>query len=227
MDDTILDDTGSADRCWHTACDRYAPQLSPLTSGEIYAAIRRYAQWFWSDANRHRQGRLALEMARREIVREALKHLGANPSQVANDLADLYTTLRADSVAPLPGAMETLQSLRDSGIRLALITNGNGISQRQKIVQHGLLPFFDTILIEGEFGTGKPDERVFRHVLGQMRVEPAETWMVGDNLEWDVAGSQKVGIPGIWIDIAGTGLPASSLVVPDRIIQSLNELVTQ
>jgi putative hydrolase of the HAD superfamily len=87
------------------------------------------------------------------------------------------------------------------------------------------LPFFDTILIEGEFGAGKPDEQVYHHVLKQMKVEPAETWMVGDNLEWDVAGAQRVGILGIWLDIAGAGLPASSPVVPDRIIRSLDGLV--
>lgn len=225
MDDTILDDSGSIDHCWRAACDRYVSQLSPYTTDEIYGAIRRYAKWYWGDDNRHRQGRLALEAARREIVGEALKRLGADRPQIANHLADLYSALREESTAPFPGAIDTLRHLRDRGIRLALITNGNGMSQRQKIVKHGLLPFFDTILIEGEFGAGKPDAQVYRYVLEQMKVEAAETWMVGDNLEWDVAGAQQVGIFGIWMDIAGTGLPASSRVAPDRIIHSLIELV--
>ncbi len=225
MDDTILDDSGSIDRCWQAACDHYAPQLAPYTSKQINTAIRQYAKWFWSDANRHQQGRLALEAARREIVKEALKRLGADQPQVCSDLADRYSALRDKSIAPFPGALNTLQQFRGMDIRLALITNGNAVSQRQKVIQHGLQPFFDTILIEGEFGAGKPDERVYRHVLQQMRVEPAQAWMVGDNLEWDVAGAQRVGIPGIWVDGAGSGLPASSTVVPDRIIRSLDELI--
>lgn len=225
MDDTILDDTGSVDSRWRSACDRYASQVSPFTPEEIYTAIRRYGEWYWSDPIRHRQGRLALEATRRVIVREALKRLGADQPRIADELADLYSVLRAESTVPFPGALETLQHLRERGVRLALITNGNAISQRQKIVKHGLLLFFDTILIEGEFGAGKPDERVYRHVLMQMKVEPTETWMVGDNLEWDVAGAQRVGIFGIWVDGTGAGLPASSPVMPDRIIRTLDELV--
>jgi putative hydrolase of the HAD superfamily len=48
--------------------------------------------------------------------------------------------------------------------------------------------------------------------------------MVGDNLEWDVGGPQKLGIVGIWIDAKGQGVPAASAVRPDRIIRSLSEL---
>jgi putative hydrolase of the HAD superfamily len=48
---------------------------------------------------------------------------------------------------------------------------------------------------------------------------------VGDNLEWDVAAPQRLGIAGIWLDVAGAGLPPASLVHPDRIIRSLTELL--
>jgi putative hydrolase of the HAD superfamily len=49
--------------------------------------------------------------------------------------------------------------------------------------------------------------------------------MVGDNLEWEVAAPQKLGIAGIWVDSSGAGLPRSSTVRPDRIIRSLTELL--
>jgi putative hydrolase of the HAD superfamily len=48
--------------------------------------------------------------------------------------------------------------------------------------------------------------------------------MVGDHLDFDVAGAQQLGLEGIWIDRAGAGLPAESAVRPDRIIRSLTEL---
>jgi putative hydrolase of the HAD superfamily len=90
---------------------------------------------------------------------------------------------------------------------------------------HGLARFFDCILIEGEFGVGKPDPSVYRHVLEQLRLAPADCWMVGDNLEWDVAGAQAVGITGVWHDYAGAGLPSNTRVRPDRIIRTLTELL--
>lgn len=125
----------------------------------------------------------------------------------------------------LPGAIDALRRLRDRGVALALLTNGDTQGQRNKIERFGLAPFFNDILVEGELGYGKPDLRVYSRALSSLEVEPGETWMVGDNLEWDVSAPQKLGIAGIWVDYAGTGLPPATDVVPDRIMRSISELV--
>lgn len=80
-------------------------------------------------------------------------------------------------------------------------------------------------MIEGELGVGKPEEAVYRHALAAMHADPRETWMVGDNLEWDVGAPQRLGISGVWVDLAGAGLPDDSEVRPYRIIRSICELV--
>jgi putative hydrolase of the HAD superfamily len=56
-------------------------------------------------------------------------------------------------------------------------------------------------------------------------VEAHETWMVGDNLEWEIAAPQRLGIFAIWHDAIGRGLPAGCEIRPDRIIRSLGELM--
>ena len=142
-------------------------------------------------------------------------------------MADSYTSEREETVQPFPGAIEALQQLRHQSKHLALITNGQSETQRQKINRLNLAPFFDYILIEGEFGVGKPDDRVYRHILGQFEVGAESAWMVGDNLEWDVASPQRVGMKGIWVDYARVGLPASSVTKPDQIIQHLSGLIQQ
>jgi putative hydrolase of the HAD superfamily len=83
---------------------------------------------------------------------------------------------------------------------------------------------FDVVLIEGELGYGKPDRRIYELALSRLRRSPADTWMVGDNLEWDVAAPQELGIYGIWVDASGKGLPAGSSIRPDRVVQSILEL---
>jgi putative hydrolase of the HAD superfamily len=225
LDDTILGDSENADACWQRICARYALRIEGLTPETLLTAIDASRRWFWGDPERHRRGRLHLEQARREIVTGALRWLGIEAPVVANEIADAYTVERAGTVQPVPGAIETLRSLRDQGVRLALITNGSTEVQRGKIERFGLVSLFDCILIEGEFGVGKPDPRVYRHTLDQLNVSPEETWMVGDNVEWDVAAPQRLGIVGIWLDIAGSGLPASSPVRPDRIIRTLSDLL--
>jgi FMN phosphatase YigB (HAD superfamily) len=35
-------------------------------------------------------------------------------------------------------------------------------------------------------------------------ITASETWMIGDNLEWQVVASQRLGIYAIWIDVRRT-----------------------
>lgn len=227
LDDTIIALTASGRRCWQDLCRHYAPRLDGLDPEHLQAAIEKVAHWFWSDAERHRRGRLDLYWSRREIVGRAFQDLALEAPALVEELADAFTDAREACIEAFPGALDAIAALRSRVPLLGLVTNGNSEFQRSKIARFQLEPFFDHIQIEGEFGLGKPDTRVYEHVLERLSVAPHETWMVGDNLEWDVAAPQRVGITGIWIDIDGAGLPADSAVQPDRIIRTLSELVVE
>ena len=97
--------------------------------------------------------------------------------------------------------------------------------QRAKVERFALTHRFDHIQIEGEHGFGKPDQRAYRHAMQTLGVTAPETWMIGDNLEWEIEVPQRLGIYAIWMDAHGEGLPAESTVKPDRIIRSLTELL--
>jgi putative hydrolase of the HAD superfamily len=224
LDDTIVALSGSADPCWRQVCERFSVQVDGRTPQALFDAIKESRAWFWSDSQRHQRGRMDLVAARREIVARAFDRLGVEAPELANEVADTFSRERDAGIYLLPGATEALRHFRQQGVRLALITNGTADSQRHKIERFGLVPFFDCIVIEGEFGAGKPDGRVYAYVLAQLNVLPEEVWMVGDNLEWDVAGPQLMGIKGIWIDLAGSGLPEDGAVRPDLIVGSLAEL---
>ena len=96
--------------------------------------------------------------------------------------------------------------------------------QRTKIDRFDLAKYLVIILIEGEQGFGKPDKRVYIKALEGLDLKPEECWAVGDNLEWDVEGPQKLWYIGIWNDFSNKGLPENSPVAPDRIINSIVEL---
>jgi FMN phosphatase YigB (HAD superfamily) len=49
--------------------------------------------------------------------------------------------------------------------------------------------------------------------------------MVGDNLIWDIAGPQSLGIRGIWHDWKGQGLPENARAIPYRIIRTVGEIL--
>jgi putative hydrolase of the HAD superfamily len=221
LDDTILASSDVADECWKALCLRYAPELPGVSAEKLYASISQWRHWFWSDAERHRVGRNDLQSARRQIVRMAFEDEGIDAPHIAQDLADAYTIEREKNVRPFPGAIETLQTLHERGIPIVLVTNGSSAFQRAKIDRFNLAKYFRAILIEGEFGVGKPHKSVFEHALKTVDCLPMNAWMVGDSLMYDVEPALELGMHGVWIDFAETGLPQSPRCIPSRIVSSL------
>ena len=110
------------------------------------------------------------------------------------------------------------------GLLLALLTNGDSAGQRDKIRRFGLSVYFQAILIEGETGYGKPGPRAFQAALEALGAVAGEACMVGDNLTWDIAGAQAVGIATIWVDRAGTGVPPDAPATPTWAVRGVDEV---
>lgn len=224
LDDTIATWDAVAEQSWQEVCRRLAPRINGIEADRLYTTIKEIREWYLSDPERHRYMRLNLNKYRREMVSMSFARLGIDAPELANELAAFYGVERERAACLLPGAISTLKHFKNDNLRLALVTNGTSALQRKKIEKYGLAPLFDFILIEEEFGFGKPDERVFLNTLEKLNIAAAETWMVGDDLERDIGGAKKVGIFSIWVDWRDGGLPISSAVRPDRIIKSISEL---
>lgn len=224
LDDTILDDRSGSRGAWQATVDFAVELRSELDAGALAAAIEAVGDWFWSDPERERRGRLDLLAARREIIAAALTRLDVEDGGLAARAAHRYTELREDSYRVAPGAREALERLRRALPRLALVTNGAAVPQRAKLERFGLSGFFDHIQVEGEFGPGKPEPAVYRHVAAALEVEPGACLMVGDNYRCDVLGALAVGMHAAWIDVAGGGEPPAPAPRPHGTLRSLVEL---
>jgi putative hydrolase of the HAD superfamily len=225
LDDTVVDEGRHMQACWNTTCARAGVRLG-VPPKRLFKEIAEKRDWFWSDPERHREGRLDLLAATTRIVYEALEELGfEEPIEAAQEIAYEYRAMREERVDLFPDAVETLEGLRERGARLALMTNGGAEAQWRKIRRFDLEQHFDCIIVEGEFGVGKPERAVYEHALKTLDVAPEEAWSVGDSLENDVGGPQALGVFGIWHDHRRQGLPEGSAVKPDRIVHSLGELL--
>jgi len=121
----------------------------------------------WVDPARHKYWRHRIGDARRRIVATAFTALAAAGQPVPSDtvgdaLTDAYNALHDEELSMFPDAHETLDRLKELGIKLALITNGAAKPQRAKVVRFALEHRFDHIQIEGEHGFGQPEEREHR-----------------------------------------------------------------
>jgi putative hydrolase of the HAD superfamily len=230
LDETLIRAYGRPDEAWAAVVAEFARDLGELPHDRLTQTIAAYAREFWADSTQHRYWRQRLLAARREVVAGALARLAAEghrvpAAEVSERLADRFSAMREEQASLFPDALAVVDALRGRGVRLALVTNGAGDMQRAKIDRFDLAHRFHHIQIEGEHGFGKPEERAYRHALETLGVEAAHTWMIGDNLEWEVAAPQRLGIHAIWYDPAGGGLPPGTTVRPDRIIGALSELL--
>src|SRR3984893_5746368 len=228
MDDTILSAYGRPDIAWNIVAAEFAGELAPLSPQQVAAAIVDEARKFWATAEA--AWRLKLAEARHEVVRGGFAALAAAhqtilPMDLAIRLADRFTDYREEQMFVFPGAHEAIDALKAHGVKLALVTNGAAGIQRSKVQRFSLRHRFDHTEIQAVHGFGKPEERAYLHAMQALGVTASETWMIGDNLEWEVEAPQRLGIYAIWMDVHGEGLPAGSTVKPDRIIRSLTELL--
>ncbi len=231
LDDTILAAFGQAADQWQRVIAAHADQFAPHAPDEVNVAIQTYSRYLWADAARHKDWRHRIGDARRHIVASAFAELAAAggpaqpPPELCHAIADRFNEIHEAELRMFPGSHETLDRLKELGVKLALVTNGAAAPQRAKVVRFALEHRFDHIQIEGEHGFGKPEEQAYVHALASLGVGAHETWMVGDNLEWEVVAPQRLGIYAIWYDGYSVGLPVDSPIRPDRIIRALPELL--
>ena len=228
MDDTILSAYGRPEIAWNKVATEFAGEFGSASSQQVAAAIVESGRKFWATAEA--AWRLKLEEARHLVVQGGFDALAANghaplSPDLAARLANRFHTFREEEMFVFPGAHDAIDALKELGVKLALVTNGAAGPQRAKVERFALSHRFDHIQIEGEHGFGKPEERAYLHAMEALGVTAPDTWMIGDNLEWEVVAPQRLGIFAIWIDVHGEGLPAGSPIKPDRIIRSLTELL--
>jgi putative hydrolase of the HAD superfamily len=229
LDDTIIQAYARPDEAWSRLLGQFRDILEggrdPLSLSTVQRSILEEARAFWADPANAAKWRLDIAAARRLVVRQAFARLQRPDDVLADQIGDAFTDMRRKEYRLFPDAHVTLDTLRASGIRLALVTNGQAETQRAKVARFDLERRFDHIQIEGEFGKGKPEPEVYHHVLGRLGVSADQSWMVGDNVEWEVVTPQRLGMRGIWYDPHGMGLPPESPVRPDRVIARLSEIL--
>ncbi|MBH66858.1 MAG: phosphoglycolate phosphatase [Rhodospirillaceae bacterium] len=231
LDDTLISPHLHRTIFWKDAIEQVWIEqraLIPVPSdiGKLVEHIDVAAKLFWSDPQRHKTGRLNLKKARFDILQNGIRSDPRFDEPLKWSIADRCGALMSERTTLFPDAISTLKKLLEKNIKLALVTNGTSIAQRAKINKFHLEQYFSHIQIEGEAGIGKPEPGAYVKAMAALKVDASDTWMVGDNIEWEVVAPQKLGIFSVWRDPKGNGtLPPGTKARPDMIIASLSELI--
>jgi putative hydrolase of the HAD superfamily len=112
-------------------------------------------------------------------------------------LADYESQFQFHCV-PFPFLIEMLDTLKQRGYLLGIITNGRGEFQKSAISGLGIQNYFDVILISEVEGTRKPQPEIFQQAMNQLGVAPENSFFVGDNPKADIEGAKNVKMRTIW-----------------------------
>lgn len=116
---------------------------------------------------------------------------------------------------PYPEVPAVLEAL--AGVPTAVVSNADDAMLKAILARNRLE--FDAVVTSEACRAYKPAAPIFEAALRELGVAPAEALHVGDSLEADVGGAQRLGMATAWVDrtreAVRPGGPTPDLVVSD------------
>jgi len=138
---------------------------------------------------------------------------------------DIYMDLWINTLTVDETTTASLVELAED-YKLGLVTNFAHIPGANRTIDRfGLRPYFQTILISGEFGWKKPSPRIFEAALLNLSSKPEETAFVGDSCEDDIAGAKQVGMRTVFFQRKDAKCSLADLTI--KSIVGLSSVVRQ
>ena len=224
LDDTLMAFDIVSNEAWDKAVNEFIRCNNiNIEKNILLEKIHKSRKWYWSDPERHKIGRKNIINARREIVKSALNEFNFEIN-ILEDFADNYSNIHETLWYLFDDVSETLQKIKDMNIKIGVMTNGTSESQRKKMKRFDIEKYFDYVFVEGEVGYGKPDIRMYEHMLKTTNTANEKIIMVGDNLVWDIDPPNKLGIYTIWINKKRLNLQDFN-IKPMKIIDNISEII--
>ncbi|MGC6588270.1 HAD family hydrolase [Paenibacillus sp. Dod16] len=247
LDDTLLWDERSVEEAFEVTCQAGADETG-VDAKALLAAVREEARalyesydtfaftkmiginpfeglWANFTAGSQPEFRQLQELApvyRKESWRRGLQRLGVDNETLAQTLAEQFAAERRTRPYVYEETFEVLKELQGN-VKLLLLTNGSPDLQQEKLDGvPELVPYFDHIIISGDYGRGKPDVSIFQHALDLLGVEADQAVMVGDKLTTDIKGGNAAGLHTVWINRVNR--PHDPSIQPKFEIKHLSEL---
>ncbi|MCP2262967.1 HAD family hydrolase [Promicromonospora thailandica] len=195
LDDTLVDQEGAS----RAALLDWFPELGLDLDDpdELVAAWGAVSEEAYA---RYQRREITFLDQRRVRVRE---FLGADATDAeADELFAGYLSRYERAWRAFDDAGPTLRRVRDAGLVVALLTNGDGAHQRLKLERTGLAGHIDMVVASSDLPAGKPDPRAYSGACDILGVAPDTVLMVGDDVQKDYLGPLDAGLGAVLLDRA-------------------------
>ena len=92
----------------------------------------------------------------------------------------------------------SLQSLREAGLRLAILTNSTAQAAEAQLLYAGLRDYFEQVISANEIRCFKPAQEVYHHAARHLSVEPGQVRVVSA-YDWDITGALQAGCAAAFV----------------------------
>ncbi|MFP3854325.1 MAG: HAD family hydrolase, partial [Anaerolineales bacterium] len=104
---------------------------------------------------------------------------------------------------PVDDLHQILREIKATGLRMGLISNASDEANVDRLIDKiEARNFFDPILVSAAVGARKPAPLIFQKLLHQWDLPADQVVMVGDTLNADILGGQRMGMRQIWLKTA-------------------------
>lgn len=177
----------------------------------------------------------AVEVWREFLQKKASNYTRSLPSkkleQLPLFLAELHRGIARKRLRLYPQVQETLNRLRFS-YSMAVVSDAQSAYAVPELHAVGLLNYFNSVIVSGDYGYRKPDPRLFQKALDALQVRPEQALYLGNDLYHDIFGAQQVGMKAIFVSYNQDN-PSYQAISPDYTIyrfadltQAVNHFVT-
>lgn len=172
--------------------------------------------------------RLMIETSTFQVLKELLIEKGYTDvsDTLIRESLDAHYAVTQKNWQLEDDAIACLSTLQEQNYELGLVSNaGDHRDVLQLVEKFELDSYFEFIVTSAGCGYRKPHHRIFKLALEKMNARGEEIAMVGDTLNADILGANRMGIYSIWITRRTDFPPNDTLPIqPRAIIKNLGEL---
>jgi pyrophosphatase PpaX len=153
---------------------------------------------------------------------------GLDPER-AEEMTRVYRTYNLANhdllVKEFDGVLETMQSLKENGFKIAIVSTKIYATVLQGLKVTKLDSFFDVIVALDHVTKEKPDPEPIYLALEQLGSTPEETIMVGDNYH-DILAGKNAGTKTAGVAWSAKGRDYIAKYEPDYLLENMKDLLT-
>lgn len=139
-----------------------------------------------------------------------------------DELLNAYLLTFCAFCKPRRGAVTAINTFRDNGFKIGLVSNGKSPFQERNFQALGIHKLFDCVVVSEAVGFRKPDKEIFELACRMANANINSSVFIGDNPVADIKGAKNAGMNTIYVPIEREHEPCK---YADSTLYDLSEVI--